>query len=71
MAQSVECPTLDFSLGHDPGVMGSSPALGLSLFLFAPLSRLLCLKQKIKIKKPVEIKIFFKGVVLPDIRKYL
>ena len=28
VAQSVEHPTLDFDSGHDPRVMGSSPALG-------------------------------------------
>ena len=27
MAQSFECPTLDFDSGHDPKVMGSSPTL--------------------------------------------
>ena len=29
MAQSVEWLTLDFSSGHDLGVMGSSPMLGI------------------------------------------
>ena len=28
MAQSVECPNLDFNLGHDPGVVGLRPVLG-------------------------------------------
>ena len=31
MAQSVERPTLDFSSGHDPGVVGSSPMSGSAL----------------------------------------
>ena len=30
-AQSVQLPTLDFGSGHDPRVMGSSPALGSAL----------------------------------------
>ena len=33
MAQSVEHLTLDFSPGHDPRVMGSSPMLGSELVL--------------------------------------
>ena len=28
---SVECPTVDFGSGHDPGVMGSNLALGSEL----------------------------------------
>ena len=28
VAQSDECPTLDFGSGHGPRVVGSSPALG-------------------------------------------
>ena len=28
MAQSVECPTLDFGSGHDPRVVELSPVLG-------------------------------------------
>ena len=28
MAQSVECPTLDFGSGHVPRVVGLSPASG-------------------------------------------
>ena len=28
MAQSVECPILDFGSGHDPLVRGSSPVSG-------------------------------------------
>ena len=28
VAQSVECPTLDFNSGHDLGVLGSRPTLG-------------------------------------------
>jgi len=28
VAQLVECPSLDFSSGHDLGVMGSSPESG-------------------------------------------
>ena len=31
MAQSVACPTLDLGSGHDPRVVGSSPALGSAL----------------------------------------
>ena len=31
MAYSVECLTLDYGSNHDPGVMGSSPALGSTL----------------------------------------
>ena len=31
MAQSVECPTLDFGSGHDPRVVESSPGLGSTL----------------------------------------
>ena len=31
VAQSVDCPTLDFGSGHDPRVVGSSPKLGSGL----------------------------------------
>ena len=31
VAQLFECPTLDFSSGHDPRVVGSSPVLGSAL----------------------------------------
>ena len=36
-AQSVECPTLDFSLGHDPRVVRSSLALGNSTLSAEPI----------------------------------
>ena len=45
MAQSVECPALDFGSGHDPRVMGSSPESGSALkawSLLGILSPLLC-----------------------------
>ena len=33
LAQSVEHPALDFSSGHEPKIVGSSPALGFVLTL--------------------------------------
>ena len=33
MSKSVECPTLDFGLGHDPRVVGSSPESGSALIV--------------------------------------
>ena len=38
VAQLVEHPTLDFSSGHDPRVVGSSPALGSAWSLLQILS---------------------------------
>ena len=37
MAQSVECPTLDFSLGHNLRVVGLGQALHLAPSLLVPL----------------------------------
>ena len=62
MAQSVECLMLDFGSGHDPSIVGSSPASGSALSVepawdslslpSAPFPRImLSLKNKNKTKK--------------------
>jgi len=62
--QSVKHPTLDFSSGHDLGVMGSSPALGSTQGLFVLLPPVLppplnkSINKILKKKKKFKIKIF-------------
>ena len=62
VAQSVDCPTLDFGSGHDPRVMGSSPTWGsvlsmepvcdsISLSLCLPPSHALSLSPSLSNKK--------------------
>ena len=76
MAQSVKCPTPNFSSGHDLTVVRSSPALGMeaaydSLSLSSsltpahpspPLARSLLLSKINKIKKRTQLQ---KDVLLP------
>ena len=69
MAQSVECPTLDFGSGHDPRVVGSSPTSGSVLSVeptldsvsLCPSPLLTCARSLSEIKKEEEKKSVAQG----------
>ena len=72
VAQSFKCLTLDFGSGHDPRVVGSSPALGSALSM-EPASDSLCLPLPISMltlsrKKKLKKKNFH-VVILPVHKK--
>ena len=51
VAQSVECPTLDFGSGHDPQNLGIEPHIGLQVWnLLEMISLSVTLSKKIKNK---------------------